>query len=215
MPTNELRHRVWKANMALPESGMVRWTSGNASGRDPETGLVAIKPSGMSFSEMQPEDIVVVDLDGRVVEGVRRPSVDTTSHLYVYRHRADIHGIVHTHSCFATAFAIRGEELPVITTTAAAIFGVPIPVSQFATIGEEEIGREIVGRIGKAPAILLRNHGVFALGQTVREALKNAVYVEETAESYYYARLLGGHVPPLGPDAIADARKMYLTAYGQ
>jgi len=210
-----IRDRVWRANRALPEGGLVRWTSGNASARDPASGFIAIKPSGMSFAEMTVDDIVIVDADGRVVEGQRRPSVDTASHLYVYSRREDIHGIVHTHSSFATALAIRGEEIPVVTTTAAAIFGVPIPVSNFATIGETEIGQEIVTRIGSAPAILMRNHGVFALGASVEEALKNAVYVEETAESYYYARLLGGNLSPLDDVAIADARRMYLTTYGQ
>lgn len=213
--TETLRETVWRANRALPDGGLVRWTSGNASARDPVTGLVAIKPSGMSFAEMTVDDIVVVDAEGRVVEGNRRPSVDTASHLHVYRHRADIHGIVHTHSCFATALAIRGEEIPVVTTTAAAIFGVAIPISNFATIGEIEIGQEIVARIGQAPAILMRNHGVFALGATVSEALKNAIYVEETAESYYYARLLGSPIAVLDDAAIADARRMYLTDYGQ
>lgn len=214
MKLEALRQKVWETNVALPKTGLVMWTSGNASGRDPETNLVVIKPSGVNFDDMTPEDLVVVDLDGNVVEGSLRPSVDTGSHLYVYRHRDDIHGIVHTHSRFATTFAIRGESIPVHTTTAAALFGGVIPVSDFATIGEEDIGREIVEKIGEGQVILMRNHGVFTVGKDLGEALKNAVYVEETAEVVYYARLLGP-IDSLSDKDIRDAREMYLTSYGQ
>ncbi|MEM6431866.1 MAG: class II aldolase/adducin family protein, partial [Deinococcota bacterium] len=149
-----LRERVWEANLALPENGLVMATSGNVSGRDPETGYVVIKPSGYSFNKLTPEHLVIVDVHGTIIEGDLKPSVDTASHLYVYRHRDDVMGIVHTHSPYATSFAIRGEALPIYTTTSAAVFGGEIPVSEFATIGEEEIGREIVEKIGNNHAIL-------------------------------------------------------------
>ena len=175
---------------------------------------MAIKPSGIQLSELRVEDVVVVDLDGKVVEGTLRPSIDTESHLYVYRNRPDVHGIVHTHSPYATSFAVSGEPLRVYTTTAAALFGGDIPVSDFATIGEEEIGKEIVAKIGNSPAILMRSHGVFTIGATPHEALKYAIYVEEEAEIIDLARQ-HGPLTPLEPQLVAEARRMYLHDYGQ
>lgn len=209
-----LKEAVWQANTALPEAGLVKWAQGNASGRDPKTNLVAIKPSGVRLNRLRVEEIVVVDLDGKVVDGDLTPSIDTASHLYVYRHRPDVHGIVHTHSSHATSFAVRGEAIDVYTTTAAALFGGSIPVSDFATIGEEAIGREIIARIGDSAAILMRSHGVFTIGGSPHEALKYAIYVEEEAEIVHLARQ-HGVLEPLAPALIADARRMYLEDYGQ
>ncbi|MEO1248972.1 MAG: L-ribulose-5-phosphate 4-epimerase [Pseudomonadota bacterium] len=215
MQLPELRQAVYEANMALPKTGLVKWTSGNASGRDPETNLVAIKPSGVLFDKLTPELLVLVDLHGNVVEGDLKPSVDTASHLYVYRHMPNVHGIAHTHSQYATAFAVQGQDLPVTTTTHACLFGGPIPCSGLATIGEEDIGREIVATAGDMEAVLMRNHGVFALGRTVSAALKNAVYVEESAESTFFASQLGGMPASLDAATIAEGRRMYLEDYGQ
>ncbi len=214
MTFEELRNAVWAANTALPKAGLVKWAQGNASGRDPESGLVAIKPSGVQLSELRAEDVVIIDLDGNVIDGTMTPSIDTASHLYVYRNRPDIHGIVHTHSPYATSFAVRGEPLRVYTTTAAALFGGDIPVSDFATIGEEAIGKEIVAKIGNSSAILMRSHGVFTIGKTPNEALKYAVYVEEEAEIIHFARQRGELIP-LDAALVAEARRMYLEDYGQ
>lgn len=209
-----LRQAVWEANASLPKAGLVKWAQGNASGRDPESGLVAIKPSGARLDQLRPEDIVIVDLQGKVVEGKLKPSIDTASHLYVYRQRGDVHGIVHTHSPCATSFAIRGQPLPMCSTTGAALFGAPVPVSDFATIGEEAIGREIVAKIGRSNAILMRNHGVFTIGRTPMEAFKYAIYVEEEAEILHLASL-HGPLTPLDEATVAEARRMYLEDYGQ
>lgn len=209
-----LRKEVWEANLALPANGLVLWTSGNASGRDPETGFVVIKPSGVLFDQLTPENLVIVDLDGNVIEGDLKPSVDTASHLYVYRYRPDVHGIVHTHSPYATSFAIQGAPLPIYTTTSAAVFGCDIPVSNFATIGEEEIGKEIVELIGDCTAILIRNHGCFTIGKNVMSALKSSVILEETAQSVHYA-LLRGPVEPLAPDVVKRGYDVYHRTYGQ
>ena len=210
----DLRQAVWKANIELPKNRLVLWTSGNASARDPESNLVVIKPSGVLFDDLTPQNLVVVDLDGNVVEGELKPSVDTASHLYVYRHRPDVHGIIHTHSPFATSFAIRGEPLLIYTTTSAAVFGQAIPVSDFATIGEEEIGKEIVGKIGNCPAILMRNHGIFTVGPNIMKALKVAVVLEETAEVVHYA-LLRGELEPLPDEVTKRGYEVYRTTYGQ
>src|SRR5690606_35885794 len=112
----ELKERVWEANLQLPKNGLVTMTSGNVSGRDPERNLVVMKPSGVTYEKMRPSDMVVVDMQGNVVDGELRPSVDTATHLYIYRHRPDVHGIVHTHSPYATSFAALGRSIPVYLT---------------------------------------------------------------------------------------------------
>src|SRR5512137_254179 len=108
-----LREELWRLHMELPKNNLVTWTGGNVSGRDPETGLVAIKPSGVRYEDLRPEHMVVVDLDGVIVEGSLSPSSDTASHLYIYRHRPDVGGVVHTHSAYATAFAALDRPIPV------------------------------------------------------------------------------------------------------
>lgn len=214
MSLSELREAVWSANMALPREGLVRGTSGNASGCDRSSGLVAIKPSGVSFADLTPGDLAVVDLDGHQVQGRLKPSVDTASHLYIYRHRPDVGGVVHTHSPHATAFAVRGEPIDVYTTTAAALFGGPVPVAGPAVIGGEEIGRAVVNEIGESSALLLRSHGVFTIGSSPAGALRAAVYVEEEAEIAHLARL-HGHIEPLPHDVVEASRHWYLSDYGQ
>jgi len=209
-----LRQQVWEANVALPHNQLTMWTSGNASGRDEATGFVIIKPSGVEYDKLGPDDLVVVDLDGAIIEGRLRPSVDTASHLYIYRHRPDVSGVVHTHSPFATSFAIRGETLPIYTTTSAAVFGAEIPVTAFATIGDEEIGREVVNGIGTGTAILVRRHGVFTIGPTAIAAVKSAVILEETAQVVHYARLRGP-LDPLPAETIKRGYRVYHETYGQ
>ena len=163
-----IREELVALHAELPRHGLVVWTGGNVSARDPESGLVAIKPSGVRYEELTAASMVVVDLDGRVVEGSHKPSSDTESHLYVYRHRPDVNGVVHTHSRFATAFAAVGRSIPVYLTAQADEFGGEIPCAGFAMIGDEQIGAQIVETIGRSPAVLLRNHGVFTVGHSCR-----------------------------------------------
>ncbi|MBP2079442.1 L-ribulose-5-phosphate 4-epimerase [Oceanobacillus polygoni] len=214
MLLEELRKTVCAQNIALVDNGLVLWTSGNVSARDPETNYVVIKPSGVLFDQLTPEKMVVVDLYGKVVDGDLKPSVDTASHLYVYRHRDDVHGIVHTHSPYATSFAITGEPLHIYTTTSAAVFGGTIPISDFAIIGEEEIGQEIVEKIGNSEAILIRSHGIFTIGKTSEKALKTSVILEETAQSVHYA-MLRTKVEPLPEDVVEQGYRVYNDTYGQ
>ena len=210
----ELRAQVWRMNLELPRNGLVTWTSGNVSGRDPETGYVVIKPSGVRYEEMQPGDLVVVDLEGNVIEGHMKPSVDTATHLYVYRHRADVGGVVHTHSPYATSLAALGRPVPVYLTAIADEFGGPIPVGAYAEIGGEAIGEEIVRSIGQSPAILMKNHGVFSVGPTPMAATKAAVMVEDAAKTVHLALLLG--MPDEIPaEEVARARRRYVEKYGQ
>ncbi|MCL6431116.1 MAG: L-ribulose-5-phosphate 4-epimerase [Anaerolineae bacterium] len=211
---DSLRQEVWAANLELPRAGLVTWTSGNVSGRDPETGLVVIKPSGVRYEQLRPEDLVIVDLAGNVVEGRLRPSVDTATHLYIYQHRPDVGGVVHTHSAYATAFAAVGRPIPCILTAMADEFGGPIPCGEYAPVGGEEIGREIVRSIGTSPAILMKNHGVFTIGRTATDAVKAAVMVEDVARTVFLAMRLGD--PEELPRAeIQRAHRRYVEKYGQ
>lgn len=210
----ELRKRVYEANMELQYNNLVRWTSGNASAIDKETGYVVIKPSGVKYRELSPENMVIVDLEGNVIEGDLKPLVDTASHLYVYRHREDVGGIIHTHSPYATSFSVRGEDLEIYTTTSAAQFGQTIRCSNFAVIGEEEIGKEIVEKIGDNTALLIKNHGVFTIGKTVEDALKSAVLLEETAEVVHFAKLRGD-LEKMDDDVVRKGYDVYHKNYGQ
>ncbi len=209
-----LREQVCELNRELPRHGLVAWTSGNVSARDPDTGWVVIKPSGVRYEALRPEQMAVVDLDGRCVAGDLKPSSDTASHVYIYRRRPDVNGIVHTHSCYATAFAALGRPIPVYLTAIADEFGGPIPCGGFALIGGEEIGRVVVEGIGGSPAILLKNHGVFTVGPTAVDAVKAAVMVEDVARTAWLALQLGR------PDEIAPAdverlHRRYTQVYGQ
>lgn len=214
MLLEELRRQVCDANLMLPKAGLVTWTSGNVSGRDPASGLVVIKPSGVRYEVMTPADMVVLDLDGRVVEGPLAPSVDAPTHLVVYRHREDVGGVVHTHSPFATAFAALGKPIPVYLTAIADEFGCPIPVGAYAQIGEEEIGREIIRSIGPSPAILMKNHGVFTIGPNAMAAVKAAVMTEDAARTVFYA-LQMGQPEEIPPEEVARAHRRYVEQYGQ
>lgn len=209
-----LRERVWAANLALPANNLVLATSGNVSGRDADSGLVVIKPSGVAFDRLEPHHLVIVDDRGEVVEGELKPSVDTASHLVVYRERPDVMGIVHTHSPYATSFAVRGEPLPIYTTTSAAVFGGAVPISDFAAIGGEAIGGEIVAKIGEGNAILLRSHGVFTIGASPEAALKYAIVLEETAQVVHYS-LIRGPIEPLSDEIVRAGYREYRANYGQ
>jgi L-ribulose-5-phosphate 4-epimerase len=210
----QLKEQLWKLHLELPKNNLVTWTSGNVSARDPESGLVVIKPSGITFEDLRPEDHVVVDLDGKIVEGTLKPSSDTASHLYIYRHRPDVNGVVHTHSAYATAFAALGRPIPVYLTAMADEFGGPIPCGGFALIGGEEIGQQVVEHIGKSPAVLLKNHGVFTIGPNARAAVKAAVMTEDVARSSWLALQLG-QPDEIPPDAVAKLHHRYTHEYGQ
>jgi L-ribulose-5-phosphate 4-epimerase len=211
---SDLRSEICRLHAELPKNGLVAWTSGNVSGRDPETGLVVIKPSGLRYEDLTPENMVVVDLDGKVVEGKYKPSSDTFAHVYVYRHRADVNGVVHTHSTFATAWAAAGKPIPPVLTAICDEFGGSIPVGAYAKIGGDEIGQEIIRSIGSSPAILMKNHGVFTLGQTAEAAVKAAVMVEDVARTVFYALQLG-RPEEIPAEEVARAHRRYLEEYGQ
>ncbi len=210
----QLKEQVWKLHLELPKNELVKWTGGNVSARDPESGLVVIKPSGVLYDELRPEDHVVVNLEGEIVEGNLKPSSDTASHLYIYRNRPDVNGVVHTHSPYATAFAAVGQPIPVYLTAIADEFGGPIPCAGFALIGGEEIGRQVVEHIGTSAAVLLKNHGVFTIGPTVRDAVKAAVMVEDVARAVWLALQLG-QPDEIPAEDVAKLHDRYMNVYGQ
>ena len=204
---------VW-LHLELPKNNLVTWTGGNVSIRDPESGLVVIKPSGVRYEDLTFADMVVVDLDGNIIEGKLKPSSDTASHLYIYRHRDDVNGVVHTHSDYATAFAALGRSIPIYLTAQADEFGCPIPCGGFALIGGEDIGKIVVDTIGESPAVLLKNHGVFTIGKSGEAAVKSAVMVEDIARTVWIALQLG--IPDeISPEDVKKLHHRYTHVYGQ
>ena len=209
-----IREQLYQLHLELPKNNLVTWTGGNVSARDPETGLVAIKPSGVRYEDLRPEHMVVVDLDGKIVEGNLSPSSDTASHLYIYRHRPDVGGVVHTHSAYATAFAALGRPIPVYLTAMADEFGGPIPCGGFALIGGEEIGKVVVESIGSSVACLLKNHGVFTIGKNAAAAVKAAVMTEDVARTVWLALQLG-QPEEIAPENVEKLHYRYTHVYGQ
>ena len=209
-----LREELWRLHLELPKNELVKWTGGNISARDRESNLVVIKPSGVRYEQLRPEDMVVVDLEGRVVEGTLKPSSDTQSHLYIYRHRPDVGGIVHTHSPYATAFAALGRPIPVVLTAMADEFGGPIPCGRFALIGSEAIGKAVLEAIGDSSAVLLKHHGVFTLGPNAEAAVKAAVMAEDVARTVWLALQLG-EPEEIAPEDVARLHHRYTHVYGQ
>jgi L-ribulose-5-phosphate 4-epimerase len=209
-----LRELVWQLHLELPKNNLVVWTGGNLSARDPETGYVVIKPSGVKYEQLTADDLIIVNLNGEIVDGDLKPSSDTASHLYIYRHRPDVMGVVHTHSPYATAFAALGKPIPVYLTAHADEFGGPIPCGGFALIGGEEIGKVVIEAIGSSPAVLLKNHGVFTLGSSPEAALKAAVMVEDVARTVFMALQIGtpDEIPS---EQVAKLHQRYTHVYGQ
>lgn len=210
----KLKEQLVQFHLELPKNNLVVWTGGNVSARDPETGYVAIKPSGIRYEDLSPKDIVILDLEGNIIEGDLKPSSDAASHLYIYRHRADVGGVVHTHSPYATAFAAVGRSIPVVLTAIADEFGGPIPCGGFALIGDEAIGKVVVDNLGKSPAVLLKNHGVFTVGKSAEAAVKAAVMTEDNARTVWLALQLG-HPEEIPADDVAKLHDRYTNVYGQ
>ncbi|MEW6400526.1 MAG: L-ribulose-5-phosphate 4-epimerase [Chloroflexota bacterium] len=210
----KLKEELVQLHLELPKNNLVVWTGGNVSARDGETGLVVIKPSGIRYEEMRPEHMVVLNLDGGIVEGNLKPSSDTASHLYIYKHRPDVYGVVHTHSPYATAFAAINKPIPVVLTAIADEFGGPIPCGGFALIGDEAIGKVVVESIGKSPAVLLKNHGVFTVGKDAKSAVKAAVMTEDNARTVWLALQIGtpDEIPP---EDVEKLHHRYTHVYGQ
>ena len=209
-----LKEEVCEQNHELPRNGLVVGSGGNVSGRDPESGYVVIKPSGVKFSKLTPETMVVVDLDGNVIEGAMRPSVDTGIHLYIYRQRADVFGICHTHSPYASSFAARGERIPAVLTPITHILGRDVPCSRYATPGEVDTGQAIIEAADGGMAVLVKSHGPFTMGKSATEATSISMYLEEAAMTTHLA-MLRGPVDELPQVEIDRCYAWFRQNYGQ
>jgi L-ribulose-5-phosphate 4-epimerase len=213
---DELREQVCALHAELPRNGLVAWTSGNLSARVPGEELMVIKPSGIGYDDLTPESMVLCDFDGAAVEGELAPSSDAATHGFIYRARADVGGVAHTHSAYATAWAIQGEPIPCVMTAMADEFGGEIPVGPFALIGDEEIGRGVVETLDghRSAAVLMRSHGVFTIGDSPTDAIKSAVMCEDVARTVLLARQLG-ELRPLDPGDVDALHHRYQNVYGQ
>ena len=221
----QLKEIVYQANMELPRRGLITYTWGNVSGIDRTGGYLVIKPSGVDYESMKPEDMVVVDLQGNRIEGSYKPTSDTATHIELYKRYPELGGIVHTHSTWATSWAQAGRSIPLYGTTHADYFYGPIPCARSLT--EEEIQGEYEKNTGlviietltnnhispmSMPGILCSNHGPFTWGKDAFEAVHNAVVLEEVAKMACYSELINPNVQP-APKAIAD--KHYLRKHGK
>ncbi len=220
---DELKKIVYEANMELVRRNLVIYTWGNVSGIDREKNLVVIKPSGVEYDEMKAEDMVVLDMEGNVVEGNYKPSSDTATHLVLYKAYAHIQGIVHTHAPWTVSFAQAGKPIPALGTTHADYFYGPIPCTRPLTkeeiegAYEEETGNVIVETIGEndpmaVPSIVVHSHGPFSWGTSPDNAVYNAVVMEKVAEMAYHTLSLNPQIPPM-PQDLLD--KHYLRKHGE
>ncbi|MGP3224708.1 L-ribulose-5-phosphate 4-epimerase [Serratia nevei] len=222
---NELKRQVLAANLSLPAYGLVTFTWGNVSAIDRHSGLVVIKPSGIAYEAMTLEDLVVVDLEGKVREGHRKPSSDTATHLALYRAFADIGGVVHTHSRNATIWAQAGQPIPALGTTHADYFYGDIPCTR--PMSEAEIAGDYEGETGKViietfnqagrdpqqvPGVLVYSHGPFAWGKDAADAVHNAVVLEEVAIMAMATRQLAPAIAPMQPELLD---KHFLRKHGK
>lgn len=220
----DLRIKVYEANMELPRRGLVTYTWGNVSGIDRNSGLLVIKPSGIEYEDLRPEDLVILDLEGNIVEGDMNPSSDTKTHIELYKAFPQIGGIVHTHSPYAAAWAQAGEDIPCYGTTHADYFYGPVPCTRSLT--PEEIDEDYEKATGKVivetfkergtdpsfvPAVICRNHGPFTWGKDSAEAVYHAVVLEETAKMAIFTRQVNPGVQP-APQHIQD--KHFLRKHG-
>lgn len=217
---DRLRADVAALHSELVRYGLIVWTGGNVSGRVPGADLFVIKPSGVSYDDLAPENMILCDLDGNVIPGSegseRSPSSDTAAHAYVYRHMPEVGGVVHTHSTYAVAWAARGEEIPCVITAMADEFGGPIPVGPFAIIGDDSIGRGIVETLRghRSRGVLMQNHGPFTIGSSAKDAVKAAVMLEDVARTVHIAKQ-AGPVIPIPQEAIDSLYNRYQNVYGQ
>lgn len=218
----QLKAEVCQANVELPKYGLVTFTWGNVSGYDRQSGLMVIKPSGVPYEELKPEHMVVLDLEGNIVEGSMRPSSDTPTHLVLYRSFPGIGGIVHTHSPWATVWSQAGQGIPALGTTQADYFYGTIPCTRAMTDAEikgeyeAETGHVIVETFSgmdpnRVPGVLVNSHAPFAWGKNAMDALHNAVVLEEVAKMAYHTRQLNSGVPSMS-QTLLD--KHYLRKHG-
>jgi len=192
MLLEEERKKVIAIALIIQREKLIPLTFGNFSLRDPKTGYVCITPSGMPYETLHPSDIVVVDVDGKIIDGERKPSIETPMHTAIYRKRPDVNGIIHTHSTFCTAWACRDiDGMPCITSEAADLVGGKVRIAKFCLPGSKELAEVTSDAIGSDKAILMGNHGAICVDENIDKALKDAIVLEESAKVAYYAFSMG------------------------
>ncbi len=206
------KQEVIKAGIMMDRYDLIALSGGNVSVRM-DDGSILVTPSGMIYSEMVPEDVLVVDLDGNIIEGTRKPSVDTKALLYIFRHRPDINAVIHTHQPYATALGLVQDEFPVVVTTLANATKGPVKVCPFSSAASLDMGIETVNNLGSQLAVILKHHGVMAVGKSLKEALYACVYLEEAAKTYLIAKS-AGPVAELTPAQVEQAIRVF-DYYGQ
>ncbi len=210
----ELRERVCMLNKMLPNENLVVWTGGNISGIVRDKGHIVIKPSGVLFQDLTPESMVVIDMDGKVIEGNLKPSVDSAIHLYLYKKRPELGGICHTHSPYATSFALLGESIPAALTPLGHLTGRDIPCTRYAHAGCVDTGEAILEADKDGYGVLVQRHGVFTYGKSPEFSLKVAAHIEEAARTVYYA-MTRGKVTAIPADELKRCLEFYGNHYGQ
>lgn len=214
MIIQRVRQQVAELGKKMLAGGLVAGTWGNISALVPQSGVVVITPSGMDYANLQPSDMVVLDLAGKVLEGDRKPSSEAPLHLAIYRSRSDVAGVVHTHSEAATAFAVVREPILPVVEDAAMLVGGAVAVAEYALPGTEELAKNVVTALGDRYAVLMANHGLVGVGRHVEEAFTVCQVVEKSARIYAWSRSLGE--PKIIPEQdVLALSQVYRHSYGQ
>lgn len=209
----EEKKSVIKAGMKLDRYGLIALSGGNVSMRMP-SGEILITPSGMIYEDMVPEDVLVMDIDGNILEGDRKPSVDSVALLYIFRHMPEVNAVIHTHQPYATAVGLVADELPCNLTTLANATRGAVKVTPYSSAASERMGIEVVENIGDKLAVILKHHGVISVGNSLKQALTACVYLEEAAKTYSIAYSMSPNVPMLTPEQVERAVEVF-RHYGQ
>jgi len=216
MSEKNLREKLCTLNLSLVSEGLVKGTSGNVSECLPDRTGFYIKPSGVPYSQLTPDQMVLCDLNGNVIEGTLKPSSDTAAHAYIYKHMPEVGGITHTHSQYASAWSAVRKAIPCALTAMADEFGGEIPVGPFALIGNDDIGRGVVETLrgSRSSAVLMANHGVFTIGRDAKASVKSAVMCEDVAKTIWLASQIG-EIVPISQANIDYLYERYHNVYGQ
>ncbi|PUA32077.1 MAG: hypothetical protein B9J98_04280 [Candidatus Terraquivivens tikiterensis] len=213
MSEQELRRKLVALGKKAFEYGLLRGTWGNISARLNKDSML-ITPSGFEKAALRPSDLLLMDLQGNVLRGRWKPSSEAPMHSLIYRAREDVKAVMHTHSYYATAMAVVGQEIPVLTSEFASAVGHRVPVTRYAVSGTWDLAEEVVRALGSGKAVLLRNHGVVAVGDSLEEAFQTALLVEDEARTFFLANSMG-YAKPLGAEDVKELREAYLRNYGQ
>ncbi len=214
MMYEETRMSIIESGVEMKLSSLVVGTWGNISARVPGGALMAITPSGVDYETIRPEDILIMDFDGNIVDGTMKPSIEHPLHSAIYKDRPDVNAIVHTHSSFTTAFAIARKPIPAAAEDMVQIVGGDVRVNEYCLPGTNDLGTSVVEALRDRSAVIMANHGCLAAGPNMKETMKIVNVVEKSAQSVIYAQMLGG-VVPLTQEDIASMRDFYLHCYGQ